>query len=70
MIVGDLSEGMRVTYVPNHADGAGHSDCERGVVTAWRTSVERDGVNETTVFVRYGADQNSKATSLHNLVPG
>jgi hypothetical protein len=75
MRVEDLREGMRVTYVPNHADNnASHPDCERGVVTSWRESfVKTNGVEtarDCTVFVRYGSQQNSKATSLENLVQG
>ena len=69
----ELREGMRVTYVPHHAFGiASHLDCERGVVTSWSPRSQENGafLHPVTVFVRYGNDQNSKATSLENLVPG
>ena len=40
-----FKHGMRVLYVPNHADGnVDHQDCERGVVSS---------VNEDFVFVKY-----------------
>lgn len=51
--------GARVRYVPNHAHGdLNHPDCELGIVTSW---------NEAAVFVRYGEQPNSKATSAEDL---
>ena len=68
MKVEDLYEGKPVTYVPNHAHGnASHPDCERGVVTSWGLNSHAGGI---TVFVRYGAQPNSKGTALENLVEG
>ncbi len=65
-----LSVGARVRYVPNHAHGdTSHADCEDGVVTSWK---QADSFHERSpvvaVFVRYGAQPNSKATSLEDLV--
>lgn len=57
----DFHAGERVLYVPNHANGdTAHPDCERGVVTS---------TNAVNVFVRYGNELHSKATSPENLVP-
>lgn len=56
----DFKPGMRVIYVPRHADGdKHHRDCERGVVSS---------IGERYVFVIY--DQIPKATSPNDLVVG
>lgn len=49
--------GSKVTYVPQHADGAGHPDCEGGTITSW---------NDKYVFVNYGTGTN-KATDPSDL---
>lgn len=33
MIPQDLQKGTQIIYVPNHADGIDHPDCEKGFVT-------------------------------------
>jgi hypothetical protein len=58
----DFKPGDWVVYVPGHANGDhDHPDCERGTVTF---------VGETSglVFVRYGAQPNSKATCPADLI--
>lgn len=54
--------GDWVIYVPNHAHGdVKHIHCERGTVTSI-------GATSGIVFVRYGAELHSKATSSGDLV--
>ena len=56
----DFLEGMRVLYIPMHAEGnPDHRDCERGVVTF---------IGSEFVFVRYGNETHAKATSAAQLV--
>ena len=41
----DFKHGMRVRYIPTHADGdENHKDCEDGIVSS---------VNDYCVFVKY-----------------
>lgn len=59
----EFKPGDWVIYVPNHAHGdLAHVDCERGTVTSI------GGETSGLVFVRYGAELHSKATSLGDLV--
>lgn len=45
MKVSDFKKGMKVRYVPTHANGdIKHQDCENGVVSS---------VNDRVVFVKY-----------------
>lgn len=45
MKTSDFQKGMKVRYVPNHANGdASHKDCEDGVVSS---------TNDRFVFVKY-----------------
>ena len=60
MTLDEITEGMRVLYIPRHAQGQRtHPDCVRGVVTA---------KDETSVFVRYGTDRHSNPTAPEFLV--
>jgi hypothetical protein len=60
----DFKPGDWVVYVPGHASGSLlHPDCERGTVT-------KIGEDSGIIFVRYGAELNSKATSPGDLVAG
>lgn len=62
MNAADFKPSDWVVYVPSHAHGdKDHPDCERGTVTS---------VGETSglVFVRYGNQPNSKATSPEDLI--
>jgi len=71
MRLDDFEKGMRVIYVPNHADGdANHKDCQKGVVSS---------KNDAWVFVKYDnldmkmitGDEpyTANATSSDNLLP-
>jgi hypothetical protein len=60
MTLDEITEGMRVLYIPPHAQGKRtHPDCVRGVVT---------GKSDTWVFVRYDSDRYSNATAPECLV--
>ena len=39
-----FSNAFEVIYIPNHADGPNHKDCERGIVSSF---------NEKFVFVKF-----------------
>ena len=61
MTLDELHEGMRVRYIPPHAQGERtHPDCQRGIVTS---------TTATHAFVRYGTDRQSHATLPVLLVP-
>ena len=61
MTLDELHEGMRVLYIPPHAQGERtHPDCQRGIVTS---------TTATHAFVRYGTDRQSHATLPVLLVP-
>jgi hypothetical protein len=61
MTLDECHEGMRVLYIPPHAQGERtHPDCQRGIVTS---------MNATHAFVRYGTDRHSNATVPAWLVP-
>ncbi len=61
MTLDELHEGMRVLYIPPHAQGERtHPDCQRGIVTS---------TTATHAFVRYGTDRQSHATLPGLLVP-
>lgn len=57
----DLKEGLVVTYVPKGESPSNYKRNECGVVTSW---------NDRFVFVRYGEDSASKATSIEDLLEG
>ena len=60
MTLDEIQEGMRVLYIPPHAQGERtHPDCQRGIVMS---------KNTTHVFVRYGTDRYSHATPPEVLV--
>jgi len=52
--------GRAVKYVPLHAHGdENHKDVEYGIITSF---------NKVYVFIRYGDQVNSKATSADDLI--
>jgi hypothetical protein len=61
MMLDEIQEGMRVLYIPRHAQGKRtHPECQRGIVT---------GKTATHVLVRYGTDRHSNPTAPAFLVP-
>ena len=60
-IKNDLNYLDKVTYVPNHADNAGHKDCEQGVIVEVRDEV---------VMVLYCKGRSIQSTKPENLVWG
>jgi hypothetical protein len=59
----DAKLGMKVLYIPGHAKGdKKHPDCERGIITGIGAKAE------DFVFVRYGDERHSKATSVSDLI--
>lgn len=62
-----LKPGTQIIYVPNHADGPGHSDCEKGFVVSIR------GENAMCRYFRRGTTElrtlaNSESTPIVDLV--
>ncbi len=64
----NLQKGTQIIYVPDHADGVSHSDCEIGFVTS---------MTEEGAFCRYWSKHNpghlrttanSEMTQFKNLV--
>lgn len=64
----DLQPGTQIIYVPDHADGIDHPDCEQGFVTS---------MTERGAFCRYWSKDysghlrtmaNSEMTQFENLV--
>ena len=39
-----VEQKFEIIYIPNHADGPNHKDCERGIVSSF---------NEKFVFVKF-----------------
>ena len=61
MKISQVEPGMRVRYVPGHAQGdMRHKDCEDGIVTSKKVG---------NVFVCYRIGAVSQSTSVNELVP-
>ena len=61
MMLDEIQEGLRVLYMPRHAQGKRtHPDCQRGIIT---------GKTAPQVLVRYGTDRHRNATATAFLVP-
>lgn len=58
MQLSEIEEGMRVTYRPRHEEDRPLSMLESGIVAS---------TNAHYVFVRFGADQHSKACRAEDL---